>query len=172
MITNIIQNLGEKPMLEKLEQALNEAMQDEYKARATYYLVMEKFGQIRPFINIVQSEERHIQALVSLFHKYNLPIPVDQWPSQVEAPISLREACQQGVKGEIENREMYERLLNSTQDYPDVQRVFLNLQRASQENHLPAFQRCAERGETGTFNQHNCQPSHQGRRHRYGKSGL
>jgi hypothetical protein len=48
---------------------------------------------------------------------------------------ALVEACQQGVQGEIENREMYQRLLNLTKDYPDVQQVFLNLQRASQENH-------------------------------------
>lgn len=41
---------------------------------------------------------------------------------------------------------MYRRLLNLTQGYSDVQRVFLNLQWASQNNHLPAFQRCAERG--------------------------
>lgn len=156
-------------MVNQLEQALNEALQDEYKARATYYLVLEKFGQVRPFINIVQSEERHIQALTSLFHKYNLPIPVDQWPSQVKAPNSLVEACQNGVQGEIENREMYERLLMLTQDYPDVQRVFFNLQRASQENHLPAFQRCAESRETAPFIQQECQHKNRRRRHRHGR---
>jgi len=41
---------------------------------------------------------------------------------------------------------MYQRLLDLTEGYPDVQRVFLNLQSASQNNHLPAFQRGAERG--------------------------
>ncbi len=38
-------------MLENLESALLEALEDEYKARATYRLVINKFGQIRPFIN-------------------------------------------------------------------------------------------------------------------------
>jgi len=41
---------------------------------------------------------------------------------------------------------MYDRLLNDTIDYPDVQAVLKRLQRASTENHLPAFQRCVERG--------------------------
>ena len=58
-------------MLENLESALLEALEDEYKARATYRLVINKFGQIRPFINIIQSEERHIQALLPLFRKYH-----------------------------------------------------------------------------------------------------
>ena len=130
-------------MLENLEKALVEALQDEYKARATYNIVISKFGQIRPFVNIIDSEQRHIQALITLFRKYNFSITADEWGDKIKPPASILEACEKGVQGEIENREMYQRLLNLTQEYPDVQRVFLNLQRASQENHLPAFQRCA-----------------------------
>lgn len=84
------------------------------------------------------------------------------------------------VEAEIENGEMYQRLLALTSDYPDVQQVFLNLQRASQENHLPAFQRCAERSVykdssseentdyrrgRGKRRREHCQ--HSGRRHSY-----
>ncbi len=50
------------------------------------------------------------------------------------------------MNAEIENAEMYNQLLANTTDYADVQDVFKNLQRASQENHLTAFQRCVERG--------------------------
>ncbi|MDJ0681150.1 MAG: DUF2202 domain-containing protein [Xenococcaceae cyanobacterium MO_167.B52] len=132
-------------MLDNLEKALVEALEDEYKARATYRSVISQFGEIRPFINIVESEERHIQALLPLFRKYKIPIPVDNWADRVKIPASVEEACQNGVQAEIENGEMYQRLLALTSEYPNVQRVFLNLQRASQENHLPAFQRCTER---------------------------
>jgi hypothetical protein len=83
-------------MSENLEKALVEALQDEYKARATYGLAIRKFGAIRPFINIIKSEERHIQALISLFHKYDFPIPVDEWLNKVEVPASVLEVCQQG----------------------------------------------------------------------------
>ncbi len=132
-------------MLDNLQKALVEALQDEYKARGTYRLVISKFGEIRPFINIIESEERHIQALLSLFDRYEIPVPADNWADRITAPASVSQACQIGVQSEIENGQMYQRLLALTSDYPDVQRVFLNLQRASQENHLPAFQRCAER---------------------------
>ncbi|PIE42699.1 MAG: DUF2202 domain-containing protein, partial [Gammaproteobacteria bacterium] len=53
--------------------ALIEALDDEYKARATYRYVIDTFGPVRPFINIVNAETRHIQALIPLFHKYGVP---------------------------------------------------------------------------------------------------
>lgn len=88
-------------MVNQLEEALVEALQDEYKARATYYLIIKKFGPIRPFVNIVASEERHIVALQRLFRRYNFPIPMDEWPANVQAPCTplLAEACQQGGTG-------------------------------------------------------------------------
>ena len=49
-------------MSETLESVLIEAINDEYKARATYRLVISTFGEIRPFINIVEAEGRHIEA--------------------------------------------------------------------------------------------------------------
>ncbi|WP_449418186.1 ferritin-like domain-containing protein [Phormidium nigroviride] len=148
-------------MFESLKRALIEALEDEYKARATYRLILSKFGAIRPFVNIVESEERHIQALLPLFWKYGIPVPADNYSQQIIVPNSVREACEEGVRAEIENAAMYDRLLDATRDYPDVQRVFLNLQWASQSRHLPAFQRCVERN-----NIH----SHQGGRWRRGHS--
>ena len=42
-------------MLEALALALNESLQDEYKARATYRAIIQAFGPVRPFINIVEA---------------------------------------------------------------------------------------------------------------------
>ncbi|HHJ38912.1 MAG: hypothetical protein AXA67_10535 [Methylothermaceae bacteria B42] len=135
-------------MNEKLASILNEAIQDEYKARALYRKVIEKFGEVRPFCNIVEAENRHIQALLPLFERYGLPVPPDEWASKLEAPSTLLDACRQGVEAEIENMAMYTRLLEQSEGFPEVQMVLRELQRASKENHLPAFQRCVERGGT------------------------
>ena len=135
-------------MENKLEPSLIEALEDEYKAQASYRVIIKKFGEIRPFINIVEAEGRHIQALLPLFEKYEFSVPEDTWANRVEIPDTLLEACQIGVDAEIENAELYNKLLADTIDYDDVQAVFKNLQRASQESHLPAFQRCVERGGT------------------------
>ena len=133
-------------MSENLKNALIEAINDEYRARATYRTVISKFGEIRPFINIVEAEGRHIDALLPLFTKYNVAVPEDDWDSRIEPLSSILDACRLGVEAEIENAAMYNRLLDSTKEYPDVQQVLMQLQRASAENHLPAFQRCVERG--------------------------
>lgn len=134
-------------MSEVLFSALVEAINDEYKSRATYLNVIRKFGEVRPFTNIAEAEGRHIEALLSLFEKYGFAVPEDTWASRIETPQTLMEACRAGVADEIENAEMYERVLKSTKEYPDVQKVLMRLQSSSVENHLPAFQRCVERCE-------------------------
>jgi len=123
--------------------ALNEALDDEYRAWATYDQVIRDFGELRPFSNI------HIEALRELFDRYGLPLPVNPWPGKVAHYPTVRAACAAGVAAEIENGALYERLLASTQR-PDILAVFRNLREASQRRHLPAFQRCVERGAEGS----------------------
>ena len=150
-----------------LQQVLTEALEDEYKACAMYRKVIDKFGPVRPFINIIEAEERHIAALIPLFKQYDITIPEDNWDSRLEAPDTLREACQAGVDAEIENMAMYEQLLSATQE-ANVARVLSNLQAASRDNHLPAFQRCLERGEGYGQTEHSGKNA-RARRGRYGK---
>lgn len=123
--------------------ALHEALEDEYRAWATYDQVIADFGEVPPFSNIRDAEARHIQALCALFGRYGLPVPENRWPGKVERYASLQAACEAGVAAEIANGEMYQRLLGATQR-PDILSVLRNLQAASQQRHLPAFQRCAQ----------------------------
>jgi hypothetical protein len=126
-------------------EALHEALQDEYRAWATYDQVIRDFGEVRPFINIREAEARHIEALCALFESYAIKIPANNWPGKVTRYQTLRAACEAGVAAEIENGQMYERLLRSTKR-SNILQVYRNLQTASQENHLPAFERCVARG--------------------------
>ena len=121
------------------------ALDDEYMARATYAQVLADFGEVRPFINIVEAENRHVEALVGVFERYGVAVPDDTWPGRVPRYGSLREACEAGVTAEVENADLYERLLAGT-DKADILGVYRNLQAASQERHLEAFRRCVERG--------------------------
>lgn len=128
--------------------ALREALDDEYKARATYRQVIATFGPVRPFINIVEAEDRHARTLLNLFARFGVTPPEDTWAGRVAIPTSLEAACADAVQGEIENAAMYDRLLAMVDD-PVVTEVLHRLQRASQENHLPAFRRCVERERGG-----------------------
>jgi hypothetical protein len=121
------------------------ALDDEYMARATYAQVIADFGDVRPFSNIVEAEGRHVEALLVLFERYGVEVPADAWPGRVPRYSSLHEACLAGVAAEVDNGDLYERLLAGT-DRADIVAVYRNLQEASQERHLPAFRRCVERG--------------------------
>ena len=128
---------------EGVQKALEEAIIDEYKAHATYEAVLDKFGSTRPFSMIIGAEEQHIASLKAIFNKYGLEIPKDTWTGNVVAPESLQQACQTGVDAEIANAGLYEdSLLPSVKDYADITTVFTNLMNASQDKHLPAFEKC------------------------------
>lgn len=126
-----------------LAEALATALDDEYRARATYETVIGAFGPVPPFSRIVGAEARHIAALEAVFQRYGLPLPPDRWRGRVAPPPSLAQACRDGVQGEIGNYRMYDRLLGRV-SAPDVRAVFTSLRSASACNHLPAFEACAE----------------------------
>ena len=75
-----------------LEQILLDALDDERKAEATYEAVIERFGPVRPFINIVDAEARHSAAIEAQLRRLSLPVPANRWTGNVEAPASLKAA--------------------------------------------------------------------------------
>lgn len=141
-----------KPDVDALTDAevdiLHEALDVEYHAWTTYAQVLTDFGPIRPFVNICEAEARHIAALAGLFARYGLSLPTNPWPGRVPRYASVQAACQAGVAAEIANGAMYERLLGQTRR-TDLLNVLRDLQEASQQRHLPAFERCVGRGAAG-----------------------
>lgn len=128
--------------------ALHEAMDDEYHSWTTYDQVISDFGEVRPFINIREAEARHMGALRTLFMRYGVPVPENTWVGRVDRYPDIHAACEAAVEAEIANGEMYERLLTQT-TREDILTVLGNLQAASQQRHLRAFQRCVQRGAGG-----------------------
>lgn len=133
------------PLTDAEINALHEALDDEYRAWATYDQVIADFGDVLPFRNIREAETRHIQALSALFDRYGVPIPENPWPGKVERYPDLQTACEAGVAAEIANAGLYDRIMSSTRR-PDILAVLRNLRDASQQRHLPAFQRGAQGG--------------------------
>ncbi len=119
------------------------ALNDEYLAGATYGQINQDFRNPRPFINIEEAEARHIVRLKEVFKTYNLPIPENKWSGNVPKFQSVAEACKAGGAAEIANRDLYQRLFETTKR-EDILIVYRALQRASEENHLPAFERCGQ----------------------------
>lgn len=135
------------PVVEAIQTALN----DEYRAEAFYAAVIRKFGEVRPFINIIEAERRHARRLEMLLEAAGRPAPSNPYMTgnlaPPKVPDTLVDACRIGVEAEIENATLYdEKLIPAVKGYPEVEAAMRDLRAASQDNHLPAFQRCVERG--------------------------
>jgi rubrerythrin len=131
---------------EKLKQALLEALEDERRAKATYTSVIHKFGNPRPFSNIVKAEARHESFLLELFAKYKFEVPENQFSGRsIDVAATVSENCAKAIEGEKANIAMYDRLLTTVSE-SDVKDTFLYLRGASKDNHLPAFERCLQGG--------------------------
>jgi len=126
--------------------ALRQALEDEYRAEATYAATIEKFGEIRPFSNIIKAEQRHSERAKAEMDRLGIEYdPVNPFTGTIPAPDTVLAACEQAVQAEVDNIELYDRLLPTIED-AQVRETLTKLQWASRERHLPAFQRCVARG--------------------------
>lgn len=119
-------------------QAVRIALYDEYAARSFYTRVIEAFGPRAPFANIVRAEQQHVDALSRLCDRLGCARPLDPFPMETTVAPTWRANCERAVAGEIANVRLYDSLLPYAVD-AGMQQVFLNLQSASRDNHLPAF---------------------------------
>lgn len=123
--------------------ALEATIQDEFRAELIYMKVLDRFGSVRPFSNIINAEVRHSESISRLYVARGLPVPESQWdPAKIPTFSSVTEACRAGVQAEIENAEIYDQYFELPLP-SDVRTVFENNQAASLDKHLPAFQRCS-----------------------------
>jgi hypothetical protein len=117
------------------------AIEEELNAQSLYQSVVDAFGPTAPFDRIVQSEAQHAAALLRLADKYGVPAP--EYPGTEGQPSfeTLEAACQAGVQAEIADAALYDELITFT-NHADLLRVYENLQSASLNSHLPAFEAC------------------------------
>ncbi len=138
------------PLTTEARAALAAGIADEYRAEAFYAAVMDKFGAVRPFANIIRAERMHAAMLTDVMQTYGIAAEPNPYLGSAEiaasVPATIGEACAIGVTAEIDNKGLYDgKLIPAAAAYPDIKAVFENLRDASQNAHLPAFQRCATR---------------------------
>jgi hypothetical protein len=129
-------------MTADLQEVLTAALQDEYHAEAVYQAVIEDFGSVWPFANVVRAEQAHAASVARLFANRGVTAPSSAWsPSNAPRFDSLAAACAAAADAERANVAIYDGPLAT--DLPlDVRTVFTNNRAASLEAHLPAFERC------------------------------
>ncbi|MHC1785259.1 MAG: DUF2202 domain-containing protein [Anaerolineaceae bacterium] len=129
------------PLSDAEKNALNEAILEEYGALNLYNSVVDQLGDVIPFSQIARSEQQHATILIRLAEKYGLTAPAN--PGLVNPPTftTLASACQAGVDAEIADADLYDALAPDV-THTDILQVFNNLQSASLNSHLPAFEAC------------------------------
>lgn len=126
--------------------ALDRALEDERSAETVYAAVIEKLGAVRPFANIIRAEHKHAALIRETMEAYGVAVP-KAVASKVAVPATRKEACAAGQQAEIANRELYDNeLLPAVKDYPDIVATLTLLRGASEDHHLPVFERCVARG--------------------------
>lgn len=115
--------IGAKDALNSKTLSINEmltyAIQDEYLAKNEYLATLKKFEDVKPFSNIVKSEEQHIAMLLPLIEKYGIAaVDEKELIKKIQVASSLKEAAQTCVDAEIDNIAMYEKFL-LTKELPD-----------------------------------------------------
>ena len=129
------------PLSAEEQAALQDAILEEYGAYNLYQSAIAQVGNVYPFSQIVKSEEQHINALVRQATKYGVSVPANPGLAQQPTFTTLAQACQAGVDAEIADAALYDTLKLVT-THADLLQVYNNLQSASLNNHLLAFQTC------------------------------
>jgi len=129
------------PLSEAEARGLQEAILEEYGAMNLYNAVAEQLGAQVPFSQIARSEQQHAAALIRLAERYGVEVPENPGLASTPQFSSAADACAAGVAAEIADADLYDQLLPDV-THPDLQRVYTNLQNASLQSHLPAFEAC------------------------------
>lgn len=117
------------------------AIQEEYTAMNTYQAVINALGDVHPFVRIARSEQQHVNALIRVAERFGAEVPANAGEVAEIEWNTLEEACEMGATFEQMDAALYDELLLNT-THPALIRVYSNLQRASLEKHLPAFEAC------------------------------
>ncbi|MFH0993238.1 MAG: hypothetical protein V1761_02690 [bacterium] len=123
-----------------LEEMLTYALEDEYLAQAEYQAVIEAYGEVRPFINLVDAEAYHANLLLPLFSTYSVPALTPVSVDDITVADTLTAAIATSIEAEKANIAMYEKFLATDNLPADVETVFEYLLAAS-NRHLTALSR-------------------------------
>ena len=121
---------------ENVRTMLLNALHEERVAAATYQAIIDEFGKVEPFTNILKAEEQHIAAVENLLKVNGIKIPANNVAAT--APKTLEESYTLAINVEKEDIALYEEMYPNLSDTM-IKTVFTRLSNASQR-HLQAFE--------------------------------
>lgn len=123
---------------------LNKVIVAKYEALVFYDQTMAKLGPVRPFIMAYRNEEQNIVLLESLYDKYGLVAPNNDFQNKALVQSSLASACQQAAGAERDlNNLIQKQYIPQVKNYPDVKDVLQAIVDNSVKYYVPAFRECS-----------------------------
>ena len=115
----------------------------EYAAYATYDAIVRKYGNVEPYATILRSEQMHINALSRQLQRYGVTVPANPYLGKITLPADLKAIAREEAQTEVDNANLYDRLMPQASGDAQLQRVFTNLRDASRDVHLVLFNKAA-----------------------------
>jgi len=150
-LSTVVANLPMQELTAVEEVGLIKMREEEKLARDVYQVLFDKWGQ-QIFLNIAQSEQRHMNAIKAVLDKYNMQDPITDPTVGIFSDPELQELyellVEQGEQSPLEAlqvgatiedldiKDLYD-LLAQTENM-DIKIVYQNLVKGSR-NHLRAF---------------------------------
>ncbi len=106
-------------------------------------MVLQAFGPVQPFKDLLKIEEKYRMILTSLAKRYDRALPADEWEGQIAIPVSFVEACEEAIQLERENDRLYTASLDRMDD-PALRRLLMRMRNVSQISHQPNFKEYLE----------------------------
>ncbi len=101
-----------------LAEALSYALEDKYLKQANFDYSIEKYGSIRPFVQIKIEDQHQMSMLLPLFKKYNIMLPKDRARHYIKKDTgSLYQVFQIQIGRERNAIKMYKKFL-SIREFP------------------------------------------------------
>lgn len=107
-----------------LADALTYALQDELLHQSYFDSCIERYGAIRPFVQVKVYQSQQISTLLPLLKKYNIDSPKDRTNKFIHSPPTLQQAFEQAIEYEIKNNLMYKKLRSINVFPEDVTEAF------------------------------------------------
>ena len=128
---------------DQVHDALDSALRSKYRTCALYRMVLQAFGPVQPFKDLLKLEEKYRLVLNGLARRYAHTGPADEWEGRIAIPVSFVEACEEAIQLERENDRLYGALLERTAD-PALHRLLTRMRNVSQITHRPSFKEYLE----------------------------
>lgn len=131
-------------MSEALRTALEEALDSEYRAEATFEAAIAAFGPVEPFVGVVELARRNADDLLRLFERHGLEPPANRWRGKIAKPADVTGACQSARAAAQDAAWCYDRLIDRI-EAEDARAVIQRLRDSARAMDLPMLEDCRDR---------------------------